>query len=82
MPFEIYQSLISFLLFKVLFYLFHAKKFYKKRSVPTLPTLKTGLKLRAPNDNLIFLFSTKTYVVGTQKNRLNETVLLNTQNIC
>ena len=27
-------------------------------------------------------FSTKTYVVGTQKNRLNETVLLNTQNIC
>ena len=25
---------------------------------------------------LIFLFSTKTYVVGTQKNRLNETVLL------
>ena len=27
-------------------------------------------------------FSTKTYVVGTQKNCLNETVLLNTQNIC
>ena len=27
-------------------------------------------------------FSTKTYVVGTQKNRLNETVLLRTQNIC
>ena len=26
-------------------------------------------------------FSTKTYVVGTQKNRLNETVLLRTQNI-
>ena len=25
---------------------------------------------------------TKTYVVGTQKNRLNETVLLSTQNIC
>ena len=25
-------------------------------------------------------FSTKTYVVGTQKNRLNETVLLSTQN--
>ena len=30
-----------------------------------------------------FIFSeTKTYVVGTQKNRLNETVLLSTQNIC
>ena len=29
-------------------------------------------------------FSTKTYVVGAQKNRLNlnETVLLSTQNIC
>ena len=27
-------------------------------------------------------FSTKTYVVGTQKNRLNEMVLLSTQNIC
>ena len=27
-------------------------------------------------------FSTKTYVVGTQKKRLNETVLLSTQNIC
>ena len=27
-------------------------------------------------------FSAKTYVVGTQKNRLNETVLLSDQNIC
>ena len=27
-------------------------------------------------------FSTKTYVVGTQKSGLNETVLLSTQNIC
>ena len=27
-------------------------------------------------------FSNKTYVVGTQKNRLNETVLLSTKNIC
>ena len=27
-------------------------------------------------------FSTKTYVVGTQKNSLNETVLLSTQNTC
>ena len=31
---------------------------------------------------LFSYFSTKTYVVGNQKNRLNETVLLNTQNIC
>ena len=28
------------------------------------------------------IFSTKTYVVGTQKNRLVETVLLSTQNTC
>ena len=27
-------------------------------------------------------FSTKAYVMGTQKNRLDETVLLNDQNIC
>ena len=31
--------------------------------------------------NFFSYFSTKTYVVGTQKNRLNETVLLSTQNI-
>ena len=30
----------------------------------------------------IMFFSTKRYVVGTQKNRLNETVLLSTENIC
>ena len=33
-------------------------------------------------ENYFSYFSTKTYVVGTQKNRLNETVLLSTQNIC
>ena len=39
-----------------------------------------------PPDKNVYLtiifsrFSTKTYVVGTQKNRLNETVLLSTQN--
>ena len=32
--------------------------------------------------NIIFLFLNKTYVVDTQKNRLNETVLLSTQNMC
>ena len=43
----------------------------------------SGLKLRERNENLSFsYFSTKTYDVGTQKNRLNETVLLSTQNIC
>ena len=33
-------------------------------------------------ENYFSYFSTKTYVVGTQKNRLNETVLLSTQNKC
>ena len=37
---------------------------------------------RVRNENLISYFSTKTYVVGTQKNRLNETVPLSTQDIC
>ena len=32
--------------------------------------------------NQFSYFSTKTYVVGTQKNRLNEAVLLGTQNKC
>ena len=31
---------------------------------------------------LFSYFSTKTYVLGIQKNRLNETVLLSSQNIC
>ena len=33
------------------------------------------------NEKIVFLFLFKTYVVGTQKNRLNETILLSTQNI-
>ena len=33
-------------------------------------------------ENHFSYFSTKTYVVSTQKNGLNETVLLSTQNIC
>ena len=32
--------------------------------------------------NVFSYFSTKTYDVGTQKNRLNEMVLLSTRNIC
>ena len=40
-----------------------------------------GLELRVRTKKQSY-FSTKTYVVGTQNNRLNETVLLSTQNIC
>ena len=38
---------------------------------------ETGLKIRVPNRKIISYFSTKTYIVGTQK-----TVLLSTQYIC
>ena len=34
------------------------------------------------NETSFSYFSTKTCVMGTQKNRLNETVLLSTQNTC
>ena len=44
--------------------------------------VQAGLSLRVCTRKIIFYFSTKTYVVGTQKNRLNETILLSTQNIC
>ena len=43
----------------------------------------TGLQIRVRIGKLFFLyFSSKTYVVGTQRKRLNETVLLSTQNTC
>ena len=43
--------------------------------------LRTLVKSVYQKKNFSF-FSTKAYVVGTQKKRLNETVLLSTQNIC
>ena len=36
----------------------------------------------AINGILMGVYAVVTYVVGTQENRLNETVLLSTQNIC
>ena len=38
--------------------------------------------INANLENYFLYFSFKTYVVGTQKNRLNETVLLRAQNRC
>ena len=46
-----------------------------------LPNYRTPDKT-AKIEKYFVYFSTKTYVVGTQKNRLNETVLLSTQNTC
>ena len=40
------------------------------------------LKIKHDNDELFHLFINKTYIVGTQKNNLAETVLSSTQNIC
>ena len=45
-------------------------------------SIYSGLQIRVCIGKLFSLFSSKTYVVGTQKNRLNETVLLSTQNTC
>ena len=44
--------------------------------------LNSGLQIRVRFGKSFLYFSSKTYVVGTQKNRLNETVLLSTQNTC
>ena len=41
---------------------------------------KVGYTLSVPEKNSYF--STKTYVVCTQKNRLDKTILLGTQNTC
>ena len=38
--------------------------------------------VKSAYQNFFSYLSMKTYVVGTQKNHLNETVLLSTQNIC
>ena len=43
---------------------------------------ETGSQIIVCNWNYFCYFSTKTYVVGTQKNRLNETILLSNQNTC
>ena len=40
-----------------------------------------SIKTQLSHDMKFSYISTKTYVVGTQKHRLNETVLLSTQNI-
>ena len=55
---------------------------YKVTFFTALVLSQTGLQVRVCNLKIIFLFSIKTYVVGTQKNHLNETVLMSTQNMC
>ena len=51
--------------------------------VPFLLLIISGLQIRVRVfENYVSYISTKTYVVGTQKNRLNETLLFSTQNTC
>ena len=45
-------------------------------------SLSPGLQIRVRIGKLFSLFLIQTYVVGTQKKLLNETVLLSTQNTC
>ena len=52
------------------------------KTVYPLQTKFAGGIIIACNKNYFSYFSTKTYVVGTQKNRLNETALLSTPNKC
>ena len=53
-----------------------------KHIAPDKSDSHTGLQIRAHTEKIFFYFSTKTYIVGTQENRLNGTVLLSTQNAC
>ena len=44
----------------------------------TIAILKTLIAIQAPKWELFLLFLNHKYVVGTQKNRLNEMILLST----
>ena len=56
--------------------------YIKKTGKTACLSLLTSLKLRVRNKIYVFSFLHQTYVVGTQKNRLDGTVLLSAQNIC
>ena len=58
------------------------KSMIKSQSVDESSPRNVGKFSRLPIENSFPYSSNKTYVVGAQKNRLNETVLLSTQNTC
>ena len=63
----------------------HPKHMFKLMGKKIMAILRKLCLLNWPygvTENHFSYFSTKTYVVGTQKNRLDETVLLSTQNTC
>ena len=53
-----------------------------KKSIPWDQTVIQNFSYESVMKNWFSYFSTKTDVVGTQKDRLNETVHLSTQNMC
>ena len=56
--------------------------FYVLLTHPGRPFVKSAFKKnKSAYKKLLSYFSAKTYVVGTQKNRLNETIFLSTLNI-
>ena len=59
-----------------LVHVFVTFKFDQMSMISAVPQIRVRI------GKLFLYFSSKTYVVGTQKNRLNETVLLSTQNTC
>ena len=55
---------------------------YQRLMLKPIDKTKPGLKITTCNQISFSYFSTKTYVVDTQKNRLIETVILSTQKLC
>ena len=58
------------------------KSMIKSQSVDESSPRNAGKSSRLSIENYFPYSSTKTYIVGAQKNCLNETVLLSTQNTC
>ena len=55
---------------------------YHFEIITCTPSIYNRPQDKCVTENYFSYFSTKTYVVGTQKNCLNETALLSTQNMC
>ena len=61
---------------------FETLDFKEHKALATESCQNQGHRLEWVLENHFSYFSTKTYIVGTQNNRLNEKVLLSTQNTC
>ena len=61
---------------------FETVTYAQEKHLRVVLILNYGIGHISYNKKYFSYFSTKKYVVGTQKNRLDEAVLLSTQNIC